>query len=144
MMLIPMTALLLIVVPMAFNASFFLLQRSFAYPDILREPTEIILRQFYQGGAPLRRLWYAFTLSALLFTPAPVLLQQVFGPDAPWFLLAGTVIGVLAGVVQTLGLIRWYDQRHQLYPVVHLVDCLWDCLAANIKPQPYKIRRTLL
>ncbi len=102
-----LTGLLLIVVPMAFNITFFLLQRAFEYPDILRQPTETILRRFKQGGAPLRRLWYAFTFSAVLFTPVPVLVQQVFEPDAPWFLVIGTVIGVLAGVVQFLGLIRW-------------------------------------
>ena len=102
-----LTGVLLIVVPMAFNITFFLLQRAFEYPDILRQPVEAILRRFKQGGAPLRRLWYAFTLSAVLFTPVPVLVQQVFEPDAPWFLVIGTVIGVLAGVVQFLGLIRW-------------------------------------
>lgn len=107
MMLTPVTALLLIVVPIAFNVTFFLLQRAFEYPDILRQPTETILRRFQEGGAPLRRLWYAFTFSAVLFTPVPILVHQVFGPDAPWFLAVGTVIGVLAGVFQTLGLIRW-------------------------------------
>jgi hypothetical protein len=107
MILIPLTGLLLIIVPIAFNATFFLLQRAFAYPDILRQPTEIILRRFKEGGAPLRRLWYAFAFSAVLFTPVPVLVHQVFQPDAPWFLAVGTVIGVLAGLFQTLGLIRW-------------------------------------
>ena len=102
-----LTGLLLILVPVAFNVTFFLLQRAFEYPDILRQPTETILRRFKQGGAPLLRLWYAFTLSAVLFTPVPVLVQQVFEPDAPWFLVIGTVTGVLAGVVQFLGLIRW-------------------------------------
>ena len=102
-----LTGLLLIIVPIAFNATFFLLQKAFSYPDILRQPTETILRRFQQGGAPLRRLWYAFTFSAVLFTPVPVLVHQVFEPDAPWFLVVGTVIGVLAGVVQFLGLIRW-------------------------------------
>ncbi len=104
---IALTGLLLIVVPLAFNASFFLLQRAFDYPDILRRPADTILRRFKEGGAPLRRLWYAFALSAVLFTPVPVLVQQVFGPDAPWYLTVGTVIGVLAGVMQFLGLIRW-------------------------------------
>jgi len=42
-----------------------------------------------------------------LFTPVPVLVQQVFGANAPWFLVVGTVLGVLAGLVQFLGLIRW-------------------------------------
>lgn len=102
-----LTSLLLIIVPMAFNITFFLLQRTFEYPDILRKPTKTILQRFKEGGAPLRRLWYAFTFSAMLFIPVPILVQQIFEPDAPWFLVIGTVIGVLAGVVQVLGLIRW-------------------------------------
>jgi hypothetical protein len=107
MQLTSLTGLLLIVVPLGFNATFFLLQRAFEYPDILHKPTDYILRRFKDGGAPLRRLWYAFALSAVLFTPVPILVQQVFGPDAPWFLVVGTVIGGLAGGVQVLGLIRW-------------------------------------
>ena len=107
MMLIPLTGLLLIIVPIAFNATFLLLQKSFAYPDILRQPTEIILQRFKEGGTPLRRLWYAFAFSAVLFTPVPVLVHQVFQPGVPWFLAVGTVIGILAGVFQALGLIRW-------------------------------------
>jgi hypothetical protein len=106
-MQLTLTALLLIVVPIAFNVTFFLLQKAYSYPDILRQPTETILRRFKEGGAPLRRLWYAFTFSAVLFTPVPVLVHQVFQPNAPWFLVVGTVVGVLAGLVQILGLIRW-------------------------------------
>lgn len=34
-------------------------------------------------------------------------MHQVFGPDAPWFLLVGTVLGVLASLVQIFGRIRW-------------------------------------
>lgn len=102
-----LTGLLLIIVPIAFNVTFFLLQRNFEYPDILRKPTDTILRRFQQGGGSLRGLWYAFTFSAVLFTPVPVLVQQVFQPDVPWFLVVGTTLGVLAGAVQFLGLIRW-------------------------------------
>lgn len=105
--LITLTGLLLIIVPIAFNVTFFLLQRAFEYPDILRKPTDTILRRFKEGGAPLCRLWYAFAFSAVLFTPVPVLVGQVFQPNAPWFLAVGTTIGVLAGAVQFLGLIRW-------------------------------------
>ena len=107
MTLTTLTGLLLVVVPIAFNVTFVLLQRAFEYPDILRKPTDYVLRRFKEGGAPLRRLWYAFALSAVLFTPVPVLVQQVFQPDAPWFLAVGTAMGVLAGAVQFLGLIRW-------------------------------------
>jgi hypothetical protein len=102
-----LAGLMLIVTPIAFNTTFFLLQRAFSYPDILRQPTDIILQSFQEGGVSLRRLWYAFTFSAVLFTPVPILVHQVFPPGAPWFLVVGTIIGVLAGVFQTLGLIRW-------------------------------------
>ena len=107
MELTTLTGLLLILVPIAFNAAFFLLQRAFDYPDILRQPTDAILRRFQQSGAPLRRLWYFFTFSAVLFTPVPILVQQVFGSDVPWYIPVGTAMGVLAGAVQFLGLIRW-------------------------------------
>ncbi|HXQ38962.1 MAG TPA: DUF4386 domain-containing protein [Anaerolineales bacterium] len=107
MKLTTFTGLLLIVVPMAFNVTFFLLQRAFEYPDILRRPTDTILRRFKEGGTSLRGLWYAFTFSAVLFTPVPVLVHQIFQPDVPWFLVVGTTLGVLAGAVQFLGLIRW-------------------------------------
>ena len=107
MKLTTITGLFLIVVPMAFNVTFFLLQRAFEYPEILRKPTDTILQRFKQGGVSLRRLWYAFMFSAVLFTPVPVLVQQVFEPDVPWYLAVGTAIGVLAGAVQFLGLIRW-------------------------------------
>jgi hypothetical protein len=107
MKLTTINGLFLILVPIAFNATFFLLQKNFEYPDILRKPTDTILRRFKEGGGSLRRLWYAFTFSAVLFTPVPVMVQQVFQPDAPWFLGVGTLLGVLAGAVQFLGLIRW-------------------------------------
>ena len=99
-------AILLIVVPVAFNVTFFGLQRRFDYPDILRRPTDEILRRFASGGSGLRRLWYAFAVSALLFIPVPVLVHGLFAP-APWYLAVGTVFGIVAGVVQVAGLLRW-------------------------------------
>lgn len=100
------TGILLIVVPLAFNAAFFALQRSFDYPAILRRSNEEVLERFHSGGTRLRALWYGFAFSALLFVPVPVLMQQLF-PAAPWYLPAATVIGVLAGVMQLIGLLRW-------------------------------------
>src|SRR6476620_10436543 len=86
MKLTTITGLLLILVPIVFNVTFLLLGRAFEYPDILRKPTDTILRQFKAGGTSLRRLWYIFTFSAILFTPVPVLVHQVFQPEVPWFL----------------------------------------------------------
>ena len=101
------TAVLLIIVPLAFNIVFFLLQKRFEYPDILRKPTGEILERFQAGGSRLVGLWYAFAFTALLFIPVAVLLPRVLGHENPaWFGLTAA-IGVLAGLVQVLGLLRW-------------------------------------
>jgi hypothetical protein len=56
MKLTTITGMLLILIPIAFNVTFLLLGKAFEYPDILRKPTDYILRQFQADGAPLRRL----------------------------------------------------------------------------------------
>jgi Domain of unknown function (DUF4386) len=95
----------LIVAPLWFNANFALLGKRFEYPDILRRPTSEVLERFRGGGAGLILLWWAFMLSGLLLIAGAVLLGQVlgFGGIVP----LATAIGVLAGLVQMLGLLRW-------------------------------------
>lgn len=96
---------LLLVAPLWFNATFALLGKWFDYPDILRRPTDEILERFRAGGSPLILLWWAFTLSGLLFIAGAVLLGQALGFDG--VVVVATTFGVLAGLVQTLGLLRW-------------------------------------
>ena len=57
-------AVLLIGVPVAFNAAFFELGRTFDYPNILRKEPEEILRRFAAGGPALVLRWEALLLSA--------------------------------------------------------------------------------
>ena len=98
---------LLIFLPLAFNAFFFLLARSFDYPNILRRSTEDILSRFQAGGVGLKLLWYGFMLTAVLLAPLAVLLGQVLARDGLEIVPVATTIGVLAAVVQFLGLARW-------------------------------------
>jgi hypothetical protein len=95
----------LIVLPLAFTSFFLLLGRRFDYPDILRRPTAEILTRFQAGGVGLKLLWYGFMLTAVLFAPLAVLLGQVL--DDPAIVPTAIVVGVLAAVVQFLGLARW-------------------------------------
>jgi hypothetical protein len=97
--------ILLIVAPLWFNASFALLGNRFDYPDILRRPAGEILERFRAGGSSLIIFWWAFMLSGLLLIAGAVLLGQVlgFGGIVP----VATTFGVLAGLVQMLGLLRW-------------------------------------
>jgi Domain of unknown function (DUF4386) len=98
-------AVLLIAAPLWFNATFALLAKRFDYPDILRRPTEEILERFRAGGSTLILLWWAFMLSGLLMIGAVVVLSQALGFGG--ILPVATVVGVLAGLVQMLGLLRW-------------------------------------
>jgi hypothetical membrane protein len=100
-------ALFLILVPLSFNAAFFALASAFNYPDILREPTDDILRQFAAGGQGLIILWYGFATTALLAIPLALLLYGVFRDEHPQLALAASIIGVLSGLVQAFGLFRW-------------------------------------
>jgi hypothetical protein len=97
----------LVLLPLAFNLFFFLLARGFDYPDILRSPTGEILSRFQAGGVRLKLLWYGFMLTAILLAPLAVLLGQVLARDSLDVVPTATVVGVLAAVVQFLGLARW-------------------------------------
>ena len=98
---------LLIALPLAFNACFAGLAAKFDYPDILRRPTDEVLARFREGGNGLVLLWWAFAMTALLLAPTAVLLSNTLdGASGELRDLAAT-IGVLAALVQFLGLIRW-------------------------------------
>jgi len=99
--------LLLIVLPLAFNAAFGLLAARFDYPDILRRPTGEVLARFREGGTQLVLIWWAFMLTAVLLAPAVVLLASAIGDANGTLLAVGAVVGVLAATVQFLGLVRW-------------------------------------
>ena len=101
------TGAFLIVVPIAFNLFFFLLSRVFDYPDVLRSPAASILSRVQSGGARLRLLWYGFMLTAVLLAPLAVLVGQVLAEDGLAIVPVAIAFGVLAAVVQFLGLARW-------------------------------------
>jgi hypothetical protein len=99
-------AVFLIAVPIAFNLAFFELGRTFDYPNILREPADVILRRFAAGGTPLLLRWQALLVSALAMLPL-VALVAVAMPAPPALATSGVVIGSAAALVQVLGLVRW-------------------------------------
>jgi hypothetical protein len=99
-------AVLLIVVPIAFNAAFFELGRAFDYPNILRKEPDEILRRFAAGGYGLLLRWHALLVSALAMLPLVALLAVVLAAP-PALTALSIVIGVAAALVQALGLVRW-------------------------------------
>ena len=100
---------MLILTPVAFNVFFTLLSVTFGYPDILREPAGYVLRRFDAGGAGSRRDLVRVHAHRGALRAAGRSRPQ--GPGRagtrPIYLGLATAFGVVAGVVQFLGLIRW-------------------------------------
>lgn len=102
-----LAGLLLIAVPLAFNAGFALLAARFDYPDVLRRPRTDVLAAFRVGGTSLVVLWWTFALTAVALVPLVVLLSRAIDDADPALLAVATPVGVLAAGVQFLGLVRW-------------------------------------
>src|SRR5918998_5174308 len=102
-----LTGVLLILTPIAFNVFFTFLSITFEYPDILREPTGYVLRHFDAGGSSLVAIWYGFMLTAVLFVPLAILVHKALTREDTPYMAVATAFGVVAGVVQFLGLVRW-------------------------------------
>ena len=102
-----LAGILLILTPIAFNIFFTLLSVTFEYPDILREPTGYVLRHFDAGGSELVAIWYGFMLTAVLFVPLAVMVHKVLRREDTPYMAVATAFGIVAGVVQFLGLVRW-------------------------------------
>ncbi len=98
-------AIALIATPILFNVFYGALIVSFSYPAILREPTSTILSRFTEGGTRLVLLWWGFAMSAVAFVPVAVLAGGLVADEN--LRTAVVAVGVMAGLVQALGLLRW-------------------------------------
>jgi Domain of unknown function (DUF4386) len=104
---ITVAGVLLLTLPVAFNVAFGVLAATFDYPDILRRPTHEVLTRFLEGGTKLLLWWWIFALTAAALAPLAVLVAQALEDASTTLLVVGASVGVLAGLVQLLGLIRW-------------------------------------
>ena len=78
----------------------------FNYPGVLREESGIILKQFHQGGSALIFTWLAFALLGLPLLVAYSLIGERLEPKIPQIKWV-TTIGIVSGIVQIIGLLRW-------------------------------------
>ncbi len=79
---------------------------SFGYPDILREEPAKVLLAFNKGGASLIFTWLGFALMGFPLLAAYAMLGkklETAHTSAVWL----TTVGIISGVVQIVGLLRW-------------------------------------
>jgi hypothetical protein len=104
---VTVAGVLLLAMPVAFNVAFGVLAATFDYPDILRHPTHEVLTRFREGGTKLLLWWWLFALTAAALAPLAVLISRALDDASGTILGLGATVGVLAALVQLLGLIRW-------------------------------------
>ena len=104
---ITVAGVMLVALPIAFNAAFAALAATFDYPDILRRPTHEVLARFRAGGTKLVVWWWTFALTAAALAPLAVVLARALDGASDTLRAVAATIGVLAALVQFLGLIRW-------------------------------------
>lgn len=101
------TGIFAIILPLLSAALFMTLQTVFDFPGILREPVGVALSLFAQNQDAIIPAYYLFAWTGILFIPLVILLHQIMEQKTSIVLNIATVLGIIAGVVQFLGFIRW-------------------------------------
>jgi hypothetical protein len=92
---------------LAFAAVATVLSSTFDWPDILREPADVVLPAFVAGGTSLVWTWFATAWTyAILLVPI-LLLPAVLGRRADPVLRAATYVGATSVVLALIGFLRW-------------------------------------
>lgn len=92
-----------------FNVPYAVLASIFDYPAILREPAGEVLARFAAGGNVLLLTWYGFALAALALVPlaSALAITPARLASRPALAIGAALAGVLAGITQAIGLVRW-------------------------------------
>ena len=98
------TAIALIAAAVLTNAGFSVLGDVFNYPDVLKEPSRVVLERFHEHQGRVS-FWFAvLALSAALFAPIAIGVGKL---RSDRYMRLAVPIGIGAAAVQAIGLSRW-------------------------------------
>jgi Domain of unknown function (DUF4386) len=101
------TGWLLVAGAVAFAVAATVLSSTFDWPDILREPPEVVLPAFVAGGTSLVWTWFAVAWTyAILLVPILLLPAALGRRDDP-VLRAATFVGAASVLLSLIGFLRW-------------------------------------
>jgi hypothetical protein len=101
------TGWLLVIGAVAFAVAATVLSSTFDWPDILREPPDVVLPAFMDGGTSLVWTWFAVAWTyAILLVPI-LLLPATLGRRDDAVLRAATFVGAASVLLSLIGFLRW-------------------------------------
>jgi hypothetical protein len=83
-----------------------ILTMTFEYPNILRQDEGTILTKFHEGGSFLIFTWWLFAILGLPLLMAYIMIGEKFEKKLS-FIRWVTTFGVISGIIQIIGLLRW-------------------------------------
>jgi hypothetical protein len=83
------------------------LSSTFEWPDILREPADVVLPAFTEGGTSLVWTWFAVAWTYALLAVPIMLLPAVLGRADHAVMRAATFVGAASVVLSLIGFLRW-------------------------------------
>lgn len=101
------TAITTIIHVLALAVGFNALAIVFEFPDILRQTAEYRLTLFTENSGIIIPVYYLLALTGFTQIILSILLHQSFDNQKSSLTLLTTTFGVLTGIFQTLGFIRW-------------------------------------
>jgi Domain of unknown function (DUF4386) len=101
------TGVLFIVGAIAFAAAASLLSATFNWPDILREPADVVLMEFAAGGASLVWIWFATAWTYAILAVPILLLPAALGRRDDAALWVATFAGAISVTLALIGFLRW-------------------------------------
>jgi hypothetical protein len=101
------TSALFLIGALAFATVATILSATFDWPDILREPADVVLTRFAAGGSSLVWTWFATAWTyAILIVPI-LLLPAALGRRDDAALRVATFAGAISVVLALIGFLRW-------------------------------------
>jgi Domain of unknown function (DUF4386) len=101
------TGALFLIGALAFAAAATILSSTFDWPDILREPADVVLTRFAAGGSTLVWTWFATAWTYAILAVPILLLPTVLGRRDDAALWVATFAGAISVVLALIGFLRW-------------------------------------
>jgi hypothetical protein len=101
------TGLLFLISALAFATAATMLSATFDWPDILREPADVVLMRFAAGGSTLVWIWFATAWTYGLLLVPILLLPMALGRRDDAALWVATFAGAISVVLALIGFLRW-------------------------------------
>ena len=101
------TGWLLVIGAVTFAVAATVLSSTFDWPDILREPPEVVLPAFVAGGTSLVWTWFAVAWTYGILLVPILLLPAALGRRDDPVLRAATFVGAASVLLSLIGFLRW-------------------------------------